>query len=99
MLGPELAVSILTGFDVPEGLFGLGGTKVIVRAGRSSDTFSNSSPVYKGEIQQLSGGFAFNKQLSDVTGVSVETPVDAFKCERHTNSNEKELAFACEPRR
>ena len=67
---------------------------VIVRAGRSSETFFNVERIYSDDgYTELSQSLEAN--LSTVTGVSVQTPYGDLRCERNMNSSAEEIVYAC----
>lgn len=88
---PCVGVSADPAFDVTD----FGDLDVTVRAGRRSETFFNTAPVYGDEgylelSQTLDGG------LSSVSGVSARHSfLGGLRCERHDASTFGELIYAC----
>ena len=88
---PCIGVSADPAFDVLD----FGELKVIVRAGRRSETFFNADTVY-GEDGSLDLSQSLDGYLDSVTGVSASSDrIGDLRCEEHESSTALELTYAC----
>lgn len=71
---------------------------VIVRSGRYSADYCNTSDLFAGEGYTQMGCSPLNARLADVTGVSANAEMytdGGLRCARHSGSTIEELRYAC----
>ena len=89
----HIEVSALPHFDVEA--FDL---EVIVRSGRYSADYCNTSDLFSGEGYTQMGCLPLEARLLEVTGVSANAEMytdGALRCARHTDSTNEELVYPC----